>query len=360
MSYSSALLTNIINVFSHLSKKSSNFLVCGLFWLNFSIVKANAEDNILVIHSYDPELTETKQQQAGIEQGFAEIGNKSNIFHEFLDSKRHPSPEHKQEFINYVNKKYQRISIDLLMVVGDSSLQLMLRKHDRFFADTPVVFLGINSLRQSLVDTALEATRQMWTDTIVIINDTTETGKGNLEQIQEVKQIENKPLQIEVIEDLLPQEIKTRLGKYPDNVPILLLGQLRQNNSQKTLIDPQQDTQILQSQIPNPIYTENAARLGRGVVGGKVFDTDYHTRQAVKLAQKILQGVSPDEVGPILIGKNRWVFDYRQLLRYHIKLDLLPDDSELLYVEPPFYVKHRTIVLIVALSFLSSVLTIIL
>jgi diguanylate cyclase (GGDEF)-like protein/PAS domain S-box-containing protein len=375
MSYSSALLTNIITVFSHLSKKSSNFLVCGLFWLNFSIVKANAEDNILVIHSYDPELTETKQQQAGIEQGFAEIGNKSNIFHEFLDSKRHPSPEHKQEFINYVNKKYQRISIDLLMVVGDSSLQLMLRKHDRFFADTPVVFLGINSLRQSLfdtpwltgvmknstvVDTTLEATRQMWTDTIVIINDTTETGKGNLEQIQEVKQIENKPLQIEVIEDLLPQEIKTRLGKYPDNVPILLLGQLRQNNSQKTLIDPQQDTQILQSQIPNPIYTENAARLGRGVVGGKVFDTDYHTRQAVKLAQKILQGVSPDEVGPILIGKNRWVFDYRQLLRYHIKLDLLPDDSELLYVEPPFYVKHRTIVLIVALSFLSSVLTIIL
>ncbi|MGL6342021.1 MAG: EAL domain-containing protein [Waterburya sp.] len=375
MSYSRALLTNIITVFNHLSKKSGNFLVCGLFWFNLSIIKANAEDNILVIHSYDPELSETKQQQAGIEQGFAEIGSKNNIFHEFLDSKRHPSSEHKQEFVNYINKKYQPLSIDLLMVVGDPSLQLMLQKHDRFFPNTPVVFLGINSLRQNLfdtpwltgviknptvVDTALEATRQMWTDTIVIINDTTETGKDNLEQIQEVKRLENKPLRVKVVDDLSPQEIKSRLDKYPDNVPILILGQLRENNSQKTLIDPQQDTQILQSKIPNPIYTENAERLGKGVVGGKVFDIDYHTRQAVKIAQKILQGVPPDEVGPILIGKNRWVFDYRQLLRHHIKLDLLPDDSELLYVEPPFYVKHRTIVLIVALSFLSSVLTIIL
>jgi diguanylate cyclase (GGDEF)-like protein/PAS domain S-box-containing protein len=370
-----ALLTNIITEVGRLSKKSGNFLVCGLFWINLNIAKANAEDNILVIHSYDPELSETKQQQEGIEQGFAEIGNKSNIFHEFLDVKRHPSSKYKQEFINYINKKYQRLSIDLLMVVGDPSLKLMLQQHDHFFADTPVVFLGINNLRQNLfdtpwltgviknptvVDTAFEATRQMWTDTIIIINDTTEIGKSNLEQIQEIKQLEDKPLQVEVVEDLSPQDIKARLNKYPDNVPILILGQLRQNNSQATLIDPQQDTQILQSKIPNPIYTENASRLGKGVVGGKVFDADYHTRQAVKLAQKILQGVKPDEVGPILIGKNRWVFDYRQLLRYQIKLDLLPNDSELLYVEPPFYVKYRTIVLIVALSFLSTVLTIIL
>lgn len=45
---------------------------------------------------------------------------------------------------------------------------------------------------------------------------------------------------------------------------------------------------------------------------------------------------------------------------YDIKLDLLPDDSELLYVEPPFYIKYRSIVSIVALVFLSSVLAIIL
>ncbi|BAZ43575.1 diguanylate cyclase/phosphodiesterase with PAS/PAC sensor [Chondrocystis sp. NIES-4102] len=375
MSYSRALLINIITLIGHWSTKSGSFIFCGLFWCNLGIAKANAENNVLVIHSYDRELSETKQQQIGIEQGFAETNSKTNIFHEFLDGKTHPHLEHRHQFISYINKKYQRLPIDLLMVVGDPSLNLILQQHDRYFSNIPVVFLGINNLRQDMLDTpwltgvvenptvkdtAIEATRQMWTDTIIVINDTTEMGKVNLEQIAEIKQIRNKALKVEVVNDLFPQEIKNRLGQYPDNVPILLLGQLRQNNNSRSLIDPQQDAEILQSRIPNPIYTENAVRLGRGVVGGKVFDADYHTRQAVELAQKILNGVKPDEIGPILMGKNRWVFDYRQLLRYNIQLDLLPNESELLYLEPPFYVRYRTLVIIIALSFLSTILTIVL
>lgn len=377
MSYSHALLVNIKTAIGHLSKKPTRILVYSFsfFWFSLSIAKVNAEDNILVIHSYHQELSETKQQQEGIEQGFSEIGNRSNVFHEFLDSKRHPQESHGQGFMDYIQKKYDRIPIDLLMVVDGPSLELMLQEHDRFFADVPVVFLGINNLRQKLfdtpwltgvlenynvVETALEATKQMWTDTIIIINDTTETGKANIDQIVEVSQIPNNPLKVEVVNDLFPQDIETRLGKYPEKVPILILGQLRQKDSQKTLIDSEQDTQILQEKIPNPIYTENAIRLGKGAVGGKIFDQDYHVRQAVELAQKVLQGARPDEVGPILTGKNRWVFDYRQLRRFNIKLGLLPDDTELLYVEAPFYIKYRTPILIVALIFLSSALTIIL
>lgn len=377
MSYSHALLANIKVAIGYLAKKPSKILVYSFsfIWFSINIAKVNAEDNILVIHSYHQELSETKQQQESIEQGFAEIGSQSNVFHEFLDGKRHPQQSHGSRFIDYIQKKYERIPIDLIMVVDDPSLQLMLREHDRFFADVPVVFLGINNLRQELLDTpwltgvlenydlvqtALEATRQMWTDKIIIINDTTETGKANIEQIEKLSQKSDQPLQVEVINDLFPQDIKTRLGKYPDNVPILILGQLRQKDSPKTLIDDEQDTQILQQKIPNPIYTENAIRLGRGAVGGKIFDQDYHVRQAVELAQKVLQGKRPDEVGPILKGKNRWVFDYRQLRRFNIKLGLLPDDTELVYVKPPFYVKYRTLVVITTLSFLSGILTIIL
>ncbi len=375
MSYSLHLLTNAVTIFSYWSKKSSNIVVCGLLWFNFSTIKANAKDNILVIHSYHPELSQTKQQQEAIAQGFAETNDRINVFHEYLDGKRYSNPKQKQEFINYIGRKYATASLNLLMVVDEPSLQLMLEQHDRLFANLPVVFLGINHLRQELldtpwltgvfenlapVDTILEAARQTWTDTVVVVNDTTEAGEVNLEQINKLKKISSKPLQVKIINDLSVQDINNRLGKYPDNLPIILLGQLRQKNSRGDLIDPEEDTQIIKSKIPNPIYTDNAVRLGKGVVGGKVFDTDYHARQAVELAEQILQGVKPNEVGPIFTGKNRWVFDYRQLQNYDIKLDSLPDDSELLYVEPPFYVKYRTIIAIIALGFLSSVLTIIL
>jgi len=374
MFYNRRLLGSISTVANYFLIKPTCFFY-SLVLLGCSITSVEAEDNILVIHSHDSQLSWTKEEQAEIDQGFAEANNSSHVFHEFLDSKRHSQLKHRQEFINYINKKYDRVPIDLLMVVDDPSLELVLQQRDRLVMDAPVVFLGIESLRQELLDTSWltgvveshtvvetvkEATRQMWTNTIVIINDSTKTGKANLEQIEEIKQISGEPLNIELIDDLFTQDIKARLGDYPDHIPILLLGQLRQNNFQQALVDPLKDTQILQEQIPNPIYVEDGIRLGQGVVGGKIFDRKYHTRQAVELAQKILAGAKPDEVGPITTEKNRWVFDYRQLLRYNIKLDLLPPNSELLYVEPSFYTKYKTLVLITALSLLCCLLTIIL
>ncbi|MEO0834875.1 MAG: EAL domain-containing protein [Cyanobacteria bacterium J06642_3] len=343
--------------------------------MSLGTARVSAEDNILVIHSYDSELSSTKQQQSGIEQGFAELGNQSNIYHEFLDSTRHSELEHGKEFLNYIDKKYKRIPIDLLMVVENPSLKLMLSQHQEFFDDTPVVFLGIEYLSQEILDTpwltgvietnsifetVLEATRQTWTDTVIVVNENTPQGKEKLEKITAVKNIPYKSIEIEVVNDLTPEEIPTRLGKYPDNLPVILLGHLRQNGSKKGLIDPSLDTQLIQEHIPNPIYTDQMIRIGKGVVGGKVFDVDYHTRQGVKLASRILQGAQPDEVGPILRGKNRWIFDYRQLLKHNIKLDLLPEDSELLFMEPPSYIKYRTLIFLVGFIMLSSLLAIIL
>ena len=372
MFHNRELLANILTAFNGFLIKPSKFILCSLFYFGFNATSVLAEDNILVIHSHNPELSSTKQHRAGIEQGFAEIDRDSNIFHEFLDSKGHSKPEHQKEFIEYINKKYDRIPVDLLMVVDDPSLNLVLQQRDRFFPDLPVVFLGIDRLRQELLDTpwltgvlesdtmvetALEATRQMWTDTILIVDNSTHKRKIDLDRINKLA---NSSIKVEVFTELTKQNIKSRLGKYPDHFPILILSQLHEDPVTDIPIDPKQRIQILQKQIPNPIYTHEEIFLGSGVVGGKVLDRNYHTRQAVELAKKILQGTKPDEIGPVQKGRSHWVFDYRQLARYDIELDLLPKDSEILYIEPPFYIKYKTLVVIVVLSFLCSLLTIVL
>ena len=362
MLYSYGLLVNIKAIINYGYKKFRTIFVYSLFGLSLSARGTIAKDNVLVIHSYSSELSSVEQQYAAIEQGFAETEAKSKIFHEFLDSKSYPPLNRRQEFIDYLDRKYQRISIDLIMVVDEPSLQLILRQHDRAFPNVPVVFLGIDRLRQELldtpwltgviqkntvVDTVFEATKQMWAVSIIVINGRTKE-RDNLGQIEELKNINGKPLHIEVIDDLAIGHVKARLDKYPDHVPILILGQLRQNHYSTDLVDKSEDTRIIHQQIPNPIYTDNAIRIGKGAVGGKVSDVDYHVRQAVRLAQEILQGARPDEVGPILTGKSRWIFDYRQLLKYNIKLDLLPADSQLLYVEKSNYSEYRTLIIIIA------------
>ena len=374
MIYSNGLLSDIIALFRHYAVKSSIIFVYSLFGLNFNLGKANAEENILVIHSYDSKLPSTQEHQLAIEQGFTEIGSENNIYHEFLDRGYNFETQQEQKFLEHINKKYQKVGIDLLMVVEEPSLDFVLRKHDRLFPDLPVVFLGIEAVSQeildtpwltgiiedrSIVETALEATRQTWSNTIVVVNNTSERGQANLEQIRTIEQSHKQSLQVDTINDLTPETVKKRLNKYPRSVPIVMLGQLYRSQAKQIPIDPSSDTQILQKLVPNPIYTDDSARLGNGVVGGKIFDTNYHVRQAVELAYKILQGASPDEIGPFYTSKNRWVFDYRQLLRHNIKLDLLPENSELLYVEMPVYVKYRTLISIVSLILFACFLIIV-
>ncbi|MEL6440793.1 MAG: EAL domain-containing protein [Cyanobacteria bacterium J06621_8] len=368
-------MTNIRGILNFCLQRSGKVLIYSLLGLCFGATKILAEDNILVIHSYDAELSTTKQHRQGIEQGFAEIASEHNVYHEFLDSQLYSQLEHGEEFLDYIKQKYRRISLDLLMVVENPSLELVLQQHQAYFADVPVVFLGIDNLNQKILDTpwltgvmasnsifetVLEATRQTWTDRIIIINDSTPEGIARIAKIQGMQGIPYRPVELEIVNDLTVAEIAPRLSNYPDYLPVIVLGHLHQNDSQKNLIDPSLDTKLLQEQIPNPIYTVEMTRIGTGVVGGKVFDVNYHARQAVKLADRILQGAKPDEVGPILTGKNRWIFDYRQLLKHDIQFDLLPEASQLMYVEAPIYVKYRTLIFLVAFMLLSSFLAIIL
>ena len=366
-----------MNIVSHLNNyaiTSCKILICSLVGFNFNTLRASAEENILVIHSYDEEFASTKQYQFGIERGFAELGSKVNIYHEFLDDSYDLEPQQDKKFAEYINSKYRRIDLDLLMVVEEPSLELVLRQRQNLFSELPVVFMGVEELSQqvldtpwltgvvedrSIVETAFEATRQTWTNTVIIINDTTSRGKSNLEQIEAIEENPYQSLKVEIIDNLTPKEAKERLGIYPETIPIVMLGRLYRSENQEAFIDPGLDAQILSRLVPNPIYTDNSARLGNGVVGGKIFDTDYHLRQGVELADKILQGAKPDEVGPFFTGKNRWIFDYRELLRHGIKLELLPKDSELLYVEAPIYVKYRSLILLVGFVIFSSFLAIV-
>ena len=373
--HTNGLLIGIISLLRFCVKKSGTVVIFSLLGLSFNIPRVDAEENILVIHAYDSELASTKESQLAIEQGFAEIAPQSHIYHEFLDNQYNFNAQDEQKFVEYLDHKYRRGGIDLLMVVEEPSLEFMLRQHQEFFPQIPVVFLGIEELSQqvldthwltgvvedrSIVETVLEATRQTWTNTALIINDTSDQGKANLEEITEIQKRYSQSLKVEVINDLIPEEAKSKFDNYPPSVPIIMLGQLHKSRSETTLIDPSLDTQILSKLIPNPIYTDNSVRLGKGVVGGKIFDAEYHVRQGVELAHKILQGAKPDEIGPFFTVKNRWIFDYRGLLKSHIRIELLPHNIELLYVETPVYVKYRALILLAGLTLLSSFITIVL
>lgn len=332
-----------------------------------------AEENILVIHSYHPELSWTDQVRQGIDQSFQERRPEAKVFHEYLDGKRLPALEHSQHFLELIQKKYQNVPLDALMVSDDPGLRLILQARNQYFPKVPIVFLGINHVQPELYNVpgltgvfekhstakTVQAAKQLTgEDGLIVINDSTETGQANIKRINEIKQLPEVPRSIVIINDVTPEDLSARLSTYPSTWPVLPLGQLRQGHAKGKLINFETDTQILRAKLPNPLFTETVMRVGSGAIGGKVLEGGCHADQAVRLVEQILDGADPTDLEPIAETKNLWMFDARELKRFRIDPQDLPVGSMVLYREPSFYDQHQGLVWIVLGAFSSSLVII--
>ncbi|MEM9274500.1 MAG: EAL domain-containing protein, partial [Cyanobacteria bacterium P01_F01_bin.143] len=346
----------------------SNIICC--FFLGTT--KSLAQDNILVIHSYHSEFSWTRNLKEGIDESFSENNKDINVFHEFLDAKRYPNLEHGQSFLNHIRTKYQNTNIDILMVSDDPGLDLILNNKNQYFANIPLVFLGINHVQSKLLklpqatgvfenrDIAaiiLEAQRQTNSNQIIVINDSTQTGQANLRNLQECCRVYELPQQIKIIDDLEPQNIKSIFEGYSENIPVLLLGQLI-NSANGELYGLEKGAEILRSQIPNPIYGFNPAALNHGIIGGKFLEGKHHAEQATEIVKNILQGSNIENIKPIIKADNRWIFDAKELKKFNIELEYLPNDSEIINLESSFYEKYKSLVWLTSSAFMVTLLII--
>lgn len=259
---------------------SINLLVAGV---SISAVAAgqSAAENVLVIHSYHAELSWTKQEKEGIDQGFQKSDRNLRIFHEYLDLKRYPQAPHKQKYLSYLQQKYKNTPIDVVMVGDDPGLDIVLDYRRTFLPTVPLVYFGINHVRHSLLkssgmtgvyethsmeETILEAVRQTKSDGIILISDSTATGQANRKRIGALRTHPQAPPEIISVVDLLPQKIATKIGQYPQHWPIFMLGQLRQGSRKGPLINFSKGSNLLAQTIPNPIYVDTSPMLGTGVV----------------------------------------------------------------------------------------------
>ncbi|MEM6251648.1 MAG: ATP-binding protein [Cyanobacteria bacterium P01_D01_bin.156] len=330
-------------------------------------------DNILVIHSYNSELSWTQQEKKGIEEGFQDSQHAVTVYHEFLDAKRYPELEHRDAFLSYLQKKYQDVDLRLLMVADDPGLNMILVTREQYFPDLPVVFMGINHVQDELLkipwltgvfethsyrETILEAQRQTQADNVIVLLDSTETGKANLERLKQIQSSDQTLPEITVVQDVTPATIAQILGSYPSHWPIFLRGQLRSDDANAALLPFEQTTQLLRSHLKNPIYTVSSQDLGHGVVGGKVIEGSYHAKQAVQLVEEILDGTPIHQVSPIIHGTNQWFFDAQELRRFNIQKTALPPASILINQKTSFYEQYRELTWYLTSVFLLGMLTI--
>ncbi len=103
--------------------------------------------------------------------------------------------------------------------------------------------------------------------------------------------------------------------------------------------------EALRSVAKVPIYGISGNFLGRGIVGGVLFDTQRHGSDLAQRARQILSGVRAADLVP-MTSPNGPGFDWRELKRFGIDDARLPAGATVVNRDPGLWDTYKRIVLV--------------
>ena len=143
-------------------------VIKSLFFIFFSSVFLSSAENekifsVLVLHSYHPGFSWTEKVMKGIYDGFRDSSPQVDLHIEYLDAKRHSSPEVLKSFCDLLKKKLAGKSIPVVLTSDNIALQTALSLRPSLFPGAAVVFCGLNGSPEEAIKEEKQVTGVMET-----------------------------------------------------------------------------------------------------------------------------------------------------------------------------------------------------
>lgn len=108
--------------------------------------------HVLIMHSYHPGMTWVDNMDRGIRDELMVPPYENIIIHtEYMDTKRHHSPEYYDRLLHIYKEKYNDIYLDLIMATDNNAFDFLLKYKNVLFRSAPVVFGGVNNFSDASI-----------------------------------------------------------------------------------------------------------------------------------------------------------------------------------------------------------------
>jgi len=318
------------------------------------------DPNIVIVNSYHYGQEWSTRELNGILEVLGARYPQIRPAVEYLDTNRYKGEAHLHRVASFLVDKYAGVNPRLVISLDNAALNLLLANRSRLFPEAPIVFVGVNNFKPSMlrgydkitglaevagVGGSIELILKVHPGTrrIVILNDHTTTGQAIHRGMEPI--IEKYRSQVD-ISFLYPQsfeDARKQIVSLPQQT-VVLLASLVADPKGKTLTLAE-STRLVTSGHKIPVYSMRENRLGLGVVGGNMISGLDHGRRAGKLALRVLAGEDPSSIPVDTNDYSMPRFDFEVLERLGISLDRLPAGSLVINKKPTFYEQHRTPIL---------------
>ncbi|HEX8960281.1 MAG TPA: ABC transporter substrate binding protein [Geobacteraceae bacterium] len=320
----------------------------------------DVERHVLVLHSYHQGYRWTDDLTRGIEASLRGDGAGVRLHYEYMDTKRVSGPAYFRLLYATYRYKFSRSRFDAIIATDNDAFDFLLAYRDELFPGTPVVFCGVNDFTPSQLRGArlftgvneaadIKATLDLAlrlhprARRVVVINDTTTTGRVMHKQIADLVPSYRGKATFTFLEDLTMPELQSAVEKLPPDALVFYTFFFRDSTGKFYEYD--EGISLIAQRCRVPIYGVWDFYLGHGMVGGMLTSGYYQGNAAGAMVTRILHGESAGNMPVVMQSPNRYMFDYQQLRRFGIALSSLPQGS--IIVNRPvalrLYAEHRTL-----------------
>jgi len=292
---------------------------------------------------------------AGIREEFRNQLDHISLYVEYLDTLRQPDADYCADILSsIIQHALHGRHFDLVLLSDDNALDFVLQHRGDLFANSAVVFCGINNFRPALLsgfkDITGIAESPSYLETIATALKL-HPGARQIVVVGGVRSLANlenrtmlgsaltrnpfyPPVQFVFWGDLPAEELTSRLEDLPPDSLVLVNGSVATGAGES--LSYREEMRIISKACRRPIYSLWDTMLGEGIVGGKLVSGKQQGRLAARVALRILQGENPNRI-PVTFGPNRYMFDARQLKKFGLSVRSLPAGSVVIHRAAPFY-----------------------
>jgi len=347
----------------------------GLFLNESSQAQGQAAKEVLILHSYHQGYKWTDDITAGIRSVLGD-DDSINLQIEYMDTKRIADQAYLDQLLELYKQKFEGRQFDVVISSDNNAFDFLIDHRDTLFPGTPVVFSGVNFFTESMLEGqdlftgvnedasirgGFEIALQLHPDTtqIVVVNDTTATGKRIHQKLLEIIPDFQDQVDFVLLEDLTMAEVRQAVGDLPPDSLVFYTLFLRDESGQ--FFEYDESISLIAEASTVPVYGTWDFSLGYGIVGGLLTSGFFQGEEAAAIAERILEGESADDIPVVLESPNRYMFDYQQLAQWDISTSDLPAGSIIINEPTSFFSRYRNLILggtgaVVALIVFNAVL----
>lgn len=313
----------------------------------------------------------------GLLEGVRSILNNSrykvDLQIEYMDAKKFNYDLISKNLLPLYKEKFKDEKFDIIIISDNDALNFINSYREELFPEVPVVFCGINDLKESdiasgnitgvvelfdLVAT-LEIALKLHPEKehlVVLIDDST-AGRAIQRQVKKIAKTLESNLEIDFWVQLSLAEAQRKVRRLPDNTFLFIAPYYQTIGGHFYTSEEVSEAIYRHSSVP--IYTAWEFMVGYGAVGGRVLSGFEHGTIAGQMSQRILDGESIEEIPIIREPGGIYLFDYAVMEKLGINQLLLPPKSKIINSPAAIYSLSKELFWTIMISFVLLLLALV-